>query len=90
MEGLIPGVLTLGGIDDEVVAVIAVVGGVSVAVIWVIAATIDSVFKTKSREQTRREIAAYVAEGTMTPEDAARILEAGKKMERGCAGSRVT
>ncbi len=29
---------------------------------------------TREREQTRREIAAYVAEGTLTSEDAERLL----------------
>jgi hypothetical protein len=30
------------------------------------------------RERSRREIAAYVAEGTITPHDAQRILAAGR------------
>lgn len=30
--------------------------------------------QTRAREETRRELAAYVAEGSMTPEDAERIL----------------
>ena len=50
-----------------------------VAVIWVIAATIDSIIKTASRERTRREIAAYIAAGTMTPEQGERLLSAGRK-----------
>ncbi len=32
---------------------------------------------TVSRERTKREIAAYVAEGSMTPEQGERILRAG-------------
>jgi hypothetical protein len=51
------------------------VGG-AVAIIWIFLATIHSASKTKQREQTRREIAAYVAEGTMKPEDAERLLKA--------------
>jgi hypothetical protein len=31
--------------------------------------------ETKEREKSRREIAAYVAEGSMTPDDAERLLE---------------
>lgn len=84
MDAIIPAA-TLGSIPSEAVAVMAVGGGLCVAVIWVVAATIDSIVKTRAREQTRREIAAYVAEGTMSPEDAARILEAGKKSP-GCGG----
>jgi len=33
--------------------------------------------QARAREETRREVAAYVAEGSMTPEDAATILTAG-------------
>jgi len=33
-------------------------------------------------ERTRREIAAYIAEGSMTPEQGERLLESGKR--RGC------
>ncbi len=35
------------------------------------------VIQLREREETRREIAAYVAEGSMSPEDAERILTAG-------------
>ena len=41
--------------------------------------SITSVFTTASRERTKREIAAYVAEGSMTPEQAERILKAGDR-----------
>lgn len=36
------------------------------------------VFKYLSRERTRREIAAYIAEGTLTPEQGERLMNAGK------------
>jgi hypothetical protein len=35
--------------------------------------------KTFERERTRREIAAYVAEGAMTPEEGERLMAAGEK-----------
>lgn len=41
--------------------------------------SITSVLTTASRERTKREIAAYVAEGSMTPEQAERILKAGDR-----------
>ncbi|MGQ0629006.1 MAG: hypothetical protein ACT4PL_13020 [Phycisphaerales bacterium] len=34
--------------------------------------------RTVTRERTRREIAAYIAEGTMTPEQGERLLKAGE------------
>lgn len=48
--------------------------------------TIVSVFKSMTgmiarlaHERTRREVAAYIAEGSMTPEQGERLLAAGKK-----------
>lgn len=34
--------------------------------------------QTREREQTRREVAAYVAEGSMTPEEGNNLLGAGE------------
>jgi hypothetical protein len=41
--------------------------------------TIAGIFKTSARERTRREIAAFIAEGSMTPEQGERLLNAGKR-----------
>ena len=35
------------------------------------------VAQTEAREETRREIAAYVAEGSISPDDAAKLMAAG-------------
>lgn len=51
----------------------------AVAIVWIVFATIDSMVKSVSRERARREIAAYVAEGTMNASDAERLLKPGKK-----------
>ncbi|MFM9959017.1 MAG: hypothetical protein ACKVZJ_13185 [Phycisphaerales bacterium] len=56
---------------------------VSVPIIGIIASAASSSTKSKAREQTRRELAAYVAEGSMTADEAERILKAGKKKEDG-------
>ena len=71
--------MMLASIPDEAVALLAVGGAFVVAIIWIVAATADSMMKTRAREASRREIAAYVAEGSMTPEEGARLLEAGRK-----------
>lgn len=66
------------GAADEVIAVVAVSGGIGG---WIIYSLIDAVRTTrqaKYREESRREIAAYVAEGSMSAEDAAKLLEAGR------------
>lgn len=59
-------------------ATIAVAGGVSIALISIIMGTIKSTSETRQREQTKREVAAYIAEGSMTPEQGEKILNAGR------------
>ncbi len=44
---------------------------------------VTTVMITFSRERSRREIAAYIAEGTMTPEHGERILKADVKTHGG-------
>ncbi len=74
---------TLAMADDEMIAAIAIVGGLSIGVIAIVSATIKNIAKAKMRETTKREIAAYIAEGTMTHEEGERLLAAGPK-DRGC------
>lgn len=51
------------------------VGG-TIAVVAILASTFSSVLKTRSREMSRREIAAYIAEGSMTAEQGERLMKA--------------
>ncbi|MEQ9206095.1 MAG: hypothetical protein RLN78_01880 [Phycisphaerales bacterium] len=66
--------------DNLVVAIVFGVGGL-VAVIAILFGTLTGFAGTKEREKTKRELAAYVAEGSMTPSDAERILRADKENE---------
>lgn len=50
-------------------------------IVGAIADAIRKTMQTRAREESRREVAAYVAEGSMTPEDAERILSAGGRAE---------
>jgi hypothetical protein len=52
------------------IAVISVVGGLIIG--WV--AVLGGLRNAREAERTRREVAAYVAEGSMTAEDAAKLL----------------
>lgn len=49
--------------------------GVPVAIIAILFGSLTSISKTKEHERTKRELAAYVAEGSMTPADAEKILK---------------
>lgn len=68
--------LTLAMEENEmkmtiVIAIIALVAALAVL------RTVRRVTEVAERERTRREIAAYVAEGSITPDDAARLLHTG-------------
>ena len=72
--------LAAEGIESgALIALIVVGGGMVIALVSVIAGAINRNTKTREYEQSRREIAAYVAEGTISPDDAAKMLSAGKK-----------
>ncbi len=51
--------------------------------------TITSVVRSRAREQTKREIAAYVAEGSLDPDKAVAMLNAGRTKWDICSGDKV-
>ncbi|MFG0273817.1 MAG: hypothetical protein ACF8QF_02040 [Phycisphaerales bacterium] len=55
----------------------------AVAIVWI--ASVASVKGTREKEKARREIAAYVAEGSMTAEDGERLLNPSPWYSRGGA-----
>jgi hypothetical protein len=50
-----------------------------IVIISILASAFTKNTKTREFEQSRREIAAYVAEGSISPDDAAKMLSAGQK-----------
>ncbi|MCA9293256.1 MAG: hypothetical protein KDA20_05525 [Phycisphaerales bacterium] len=46
----------------------------SVGVVAILSGTASSIINTRLRERSRREIAAYIAEGSMTPEQGERLM----------------
>jgi hypothetical protein len=57
---------------EELIPVVGIVMGCSIAIVAIICGMISS----GQREKTRRDIAAYVAEGSISPEDGERMLRA--------------
>ena len=55
-----------------------IVGG-TIAIIAIVFGAISSMIKSVAREKTRREIAAYIAEGSMTPEQGEKLMRAVPK-----------
>ncbi|MBM4109003.1 MAG: hypothetical protein FJ255_09395 [Phycisphaerae bacterium] len=69
------------------VPAIAIVLGCTVGLVSIIAGAATRHARTKEREQSRREIAAYVAEGSITPEYGERLMAAGESPRKsGCCG----
>lgn len=73
--------MTLASADDSIVMAILFGGGIVVAIVAIITDAAQKMHRTKSREESRREIAAYVAEGSISPDDAAKILAAGGSLK---------
>lgn len=57
---------------------IFIVGGL-IAIIWIVFSAIKGVVTSGARERSRREIAAYIAEGSMTPEQGEKLMAAGER-----------
>lgn len=69
---------TLAQLDPgDAVKLIAVTGVFGVILVSIISRAVTRTIQSKNREETRREVAAYVAEGSISPQDAALILAAG-------------
>lgn len=49
----------------------------SVAVVAIVCGSVRSMVIAANREKSRREIAAYIAEGSMTPEQGENLMAAG-------------
>lgn len=74
-----------GGMDEDLlVPLVAMTGGFIIAIVAILAGVVKTVTRTRAQEASRREIAAYIAEGSMTPEDGAALLAAGPRQRRGC------
>lgn len=72
----------LGISPRDLIWLVAISGGLLLAIISRIASSARATSVAREQEQSRREIAAYVAEGSMTPEQAEKLLAAGAKPEK--------
>jgi len=71
-----------GGPSEEfVVKMVAMLGGLVLAGLWIVMKSVREVSLKRQSEMTRREVAAYVAEGSIRPEDAEALLNAGTQSE---------
>jgi chromate transport protein ChrA len=68
-------------LSDDVMFLL--VGG-TIAIVAIVFTTVSSMVRSTARERSRREIAAYIAEGSMSPEQGEKLMAAGLKKD-GCA-----
>jgi len=71
--------LFLGNILETIFSVpqvIFTIGG-AIAIVAIVLGSVTNITVNRSREKTKREIAAYVAEGSIDPDKAVEMLKAG-------------
>ncbi|MFA6045444.1 MAG: hypothetical protein WC718_10705 [Phycisphaerales bacterium] len=66
-------------LDENTLVPLLVFSGI---IITITIRSIAGVLRTNAKERTRREIAAFIAEGSMTPEQGERLMRSGN--EKSC------
>lgn len=84
---MIPAACTLAAADPAVSQVLreeVLLPGIIMGSVVLIVAfnVVAGVLKTNARERSRREIAAYIAEGSMTAEQGERLMKAGQGSDK--------
>ena len=69
--------LVLAMNDEDIFKLIIIGGAMTVGLAVVVTLALKGYLQTREVERTRREVAAYVAEGTISPEDAGKLLGRG-------------
>jgi len=64
--------------EDMFIPVLAIACGTIIALVSIIWGTTRSMVVQKERERTKRELAAYVAEGTMSADKAIALMESDR------------
>ena len=64
--------------------VLLFVCGTTIALTAIVFSSVSNMVRSTSRERTRREVAAYIAAGSMTPEQGERLIRSGGN-ENKCA-----
>ncbi len=67
-------------LEGALIPLTAIVLGCLTGMVAIVGGFASVVMKTRAREQTKRELAAYVAEGTLDPDKAVALINAGRTM----------
>jgi hypothetical protein len=63
---------------NNLIPVLAISLGCLIAIISIVSCTIRGIMVSRAKEQTKRELAAYVAEGSLDPDKAVAMINAGR------------
>lgn len=63
--------------EENEMKMVVVIGIIALIAVLAVLHTVRKTTEVSEREKTRREVAAYVAEGSISPDDAARLLHTG-------------
>ncbi len=69
--------------EENFLAIVAISMGCLTGMVAIVGCLIGGVMRTRAREATKRELAAYVAEGTLDPDTAVAMINAGRAKGRG-------
>jgi hypothetical protein len=77
--------------EDLILPVFAIGVGSIIAVVAIVSGAVTRVVVSRGRERTRRELAAYIAEGTLDPDKAVALMNANQgagtdRRRGGCCG----
>ena len=67
--------------EEYLIPIVAIGGGCMIAIVAIVFGVMKNIVTRRSVEATRREIAAYVAEGSMTADEGERLLNAGASVD---------
>jgi len=74
--------MTMLAFDEALlIPIISIAGAIIAGVCIIVSHAIRSIMMNRSQEQTKRELAAYVAEGVMDAQTAIALANAGKSAE---------
>jgi hypothetical protein len=76
---------TLAADPAEVIPILGTAGSLIIALTAIILSYAKGMHRENVRGRTQREIAAYVAEGTMTPEEGERLIRASVEPKEHCS-----
>lgn len=68
----------------ELIPLVGVAGSMLVGLVFVIMWAVVSTVRSRESEKTRREIAAYVSEGSMTADEGERLMRSTKPSKSSC------